>query len=662
VTTPARLRAWVAVLITAVAGWTSAQDEGACQPIDGGGSVTVAGIGRVVFDELTTDRVRDAATFDGRVCLYVAGADVLVRTERLEVTGLAGDWRLVAGAVRVEVPGWTLDAGGLEGAAGRVRLSDVTIVGADAVGRATSMGLDLASGGLDAHGLRLATASIRLDTASASFDGELLVAERTLLVSCDCPPEEAPVRLEAAAVRFFVDAERAVLSGGVVVVGGVRWPLPEPATVDEATLASLALPVSIGPDTDVADAWRLTLLERPVAPGVEASATLRSGTAAASARAGVTVQAEAGTTDLDWTVATDRVTSDLTVARELGAGWSLRARHRFEAGAVAEPVRDASVRFAYGVGGDAAALAWSAEVGAAVALTAQTLAAGDVTGPRAGLDARLTLRSRPQPFASSVDVRAGATRYPTSGERQDWIEVQPRLTWSAGALRVGLGHVARWAAGASPFDDRVDRVAPLQRSEASASWTGATGAWRHEASLAVRYVWSDAQGGTSGRAVGLEALGVRWRALGPAAGGSLELALRAEWAGRLDPWPDRDAFLRGRVAWTAGDGVEVGVRTTYGLLAEDGWREVTVFGAWPIEAGPAWTWRPYLAVDLLALAGEGGPWLRGHGVDVTWVTCCGTVEAGYRNDDVEGSRTSVSVRLPVYPLDPERLADGPTAP
>jgi hypothetical protein len=650
------------VLVALVAGAAWAQGDGACQPVDGGGSVTVAGIGRVVFDELTTDRVRDAATFDGRVCLIVEDADVQVRTERLEVTGLAGDWRLVAAAVRVEVPGWRLEAGGLVGAAGRVTLSDVTIVGADAVGRAASMGLDLATGSLDAHDLRLATASIRLDAAAARLDGEVLVAERAQLVSCDCPPEEAPVRLEAAAVRFDLAAERAVLAGGVVVVAGVRWPLADPATIDEATLEALALPLSIGPDASVADAWRLTLLERTVGPGIDASGTLRSATAAAPARATVALRAEAGPADLAWTVATDLMASDLSVARDLGAGWSVRARHRLEAGAVDDPVRDASLRVARAIGGTTPALAWSAEVGAAVALTAQTLAAGDVVGPRVGVDGRLTLRSLARTVAPSLAVRGAATRYPAGGERQDWLEVHPGVSWTAGGLRVGLGHVARWVAGGSPFDDRVDRVVPLQRSEASASWTGVTGAWRHEASLAVRHVWSDAQGGTNGRAVGLETLGVRWRALGPAAGGSLELALRVEWAGRLDPWPDRDAFLRGRVAWTAGDGVEVGVRSTYGLLADDGWRDVTVFGAWPIEAGPAWTWRPYLAVDLLAIAAGGGPWLRGHGLDVTWVTCCGTVEAGYRTDEVDGSRTSVSVRLPVRPLDPERLADGATAP
>ncbi|MDF1524194.1 MAG: hypothetical protein P1P87_15425, partial [Trueperaceae bacterium] len=472
---------------------------------------------------------------------------------------------------------------------------------------------------------------------------------------------EAPVRLEAAAVRFDLSAQRAVLSGGVVVVAGVRWALADPATIDEATLEALALPLSIGPDADVAEAWRLTLLERPVAPDVDASGALRSATATAPARAAVALRAEAGPADLAWTVATDLVSSDLTVARDLGAGWSVRARHRFEAGAVEAPVRDASLRLAQAADGTTPALAWSAEVGAAVALTAQTLAAGDVVGPRVGVDGRLTLRSTVRPLAPMLAVRGGAARYPAGGERQDWVEVRPGVSWTAGGLRVGLGHVARWVAGGSPFDDRVDRVVPLQRSEASAAWRHAAGAWRHEVDVALRYVWSDPDGGSAGRPVGLEALGVRWRTVGPVAGGSLEVAARTEWAGRLDPRSGRDAFASGRLAWT-GAGVEVGVRGTYGLLVDGGWRDVTVFGAWPIEAGPAWTWRPYLAVDLLAIAAGEGVWLRGHGLDVTWVTCCGTVEAGYRTDEVDGSRTSVSVRLPVRPLDPERLANGATAP
>ena len=99
-----------------------------------------------------------------------------------------------------------------------------------------------------------------------------------------------------------------------------------------------------------------------------------------------------------------------------------------------------------------------------------------------------------------------------------------------------------------------------------------------------------------------------------------------------------------------------------GLEPDGIWRDLTVFAAVPFDASPAWSWRPYLAVDVLAFAGGAGPWLRGHGLDVALRTCCGTVELGYRSDVVDGATTHFAVLLPVRPLDPTRLAALPAAP
>jgi hypothetical protein len=636
-------------------------DETACLPVAGGGALTVEGVGRVVFTELATDRVRDAATFDGRVCLAVAGSDVLFRTERLEVTDLGGALTLGADDVRVEVPGWTLEAAELRGGSGWAELVEVTIVGADAVGVAATMRIDFSSGVIVAVGLRLMTPSLRVDAAFATLDGEVLVAERARLSTCDCPSEDAPLRIDADRVRLDVSAETsALVEGGTVVAGGVRWPLGDTLTLDAESLADLALPIAIGPDPSRDGAWRVALLAQEVAPGVRASASWSTRVGALPARGGFGLEADATGVALAWTGASDRWSLDLRGGTALGDGWRVDARQRFEAGAIQEPVRDTSLRATYGASSTGHVGRASVEAGALAALTGQTLADREVAGPRLGVDARAAWSAPSGPFVPGLEIAAAATAYPTSGAQQVWASVRPTLAVRAGALRVDAAHLARWVHGGSPFSARVDRAIPEQRSDLAAAWSDALpGGLRLDVSGALRYTW-DPDPLRAGRRLGVEDLTVRARATLPSGEASWSLALELRLAGRIDPRPGRDAFASLRLAWVR-ERWEAGVRTTVGLEPGGGWRDLTVFAAVPIDASEAWSWRPYLAVDLLAVAGGTGSWLRGHGLDLAWRTCCGTVELGYRSDAVDGATTHFAVLLPVRPLDPAHLTSAPGA-
>ncbi len=630
-----------------------------CLPVAGGGALTVEGVGRVVFDELATDRVRDAATFGGRVCLAVAGSDVVFRTERLEVAGFGGPVTLEATGVRVEVPGWTLDAAALRGGPGWAELAEVTIVGADAVGLADTMRLEFASGVLVAAGLRLVTASLRLDAVSASLDGDVLVAEGARVASCDCPPEEAPVRIDAVRVRLdLADEASALVEGGTIIAGAVRWPLGEALVLDAASVADLALPIAIGPDPDRDGAWRIALLSREVAEGARLSASWTGGDASQPARGGFGLEARDPGVSLAWSGASDRLSVVLRSETALGAGWRVEAAQRFEAGAIEEPVRDASLRAAHAASSTGIWGRGSAEFGAWTALTGQTLANREVAGPRVGVDARVGWTAPAGTVVPGLELAFAATAYPGLDAQQTWASVRPTLAVRAGDVRVDAAHVARWVGGGSPFSARVDREAAEQRSDLVARWSGTLAAdVALEASATLRYRW-DADAARAGRRLGVEDLTVRVRATVPTGEASLGVAVDLALAGRVDPRPRRDAFATVRATWSR-ERTEVGVRTTVGLEPGGVWRDLTVFAAVPFDASPAWTLRPYLAVDVLAFAGGAGPWLRGHGLDVAWRTCCGTVEVGYRSDSVDGATTHFALLLPVRPLDPERLTAVP---
>ncbi len=638
-------------------------EEGpACLPVAGGGALTVEGVGRVVFEELATDRVRDAATFGGRVCLAVEGSDVVFRTERLVVAGLGGAVTLEAAGVRVEVPGWSLEAATLRGGPGWAELVDATIVGADAVGLAETMRLDFGSGVLVAVGLRLLTASLRLDAVTATLDGDELVAEGARVASCDCPPEEAPVRIDAVRVRLDLAAEAsAIVEGGTVVAGGVRWPLGDVLELDAASVADLTLPIAIGPDPDRDGAWRIALLAREVADGARLSAAWTGAGAERPPRVGFGLEVRDRGVQLAWIGASDRLSVDLRADTALGAGWRVEASQRFEAGAIEAPFRDATLRLANAASTSGAWGRGSAEVGARAALTGQTLADREVAGPRLGVDARLGWSAPANVVAPGLTLAFATTAYPGLDAQQTWATVRPELAVRAGDVRVDATHVARWVAGGSPFSARVDRVAAVQRSEVAVRWSGALQPdVALEVSATLRYRW-DADAARVGRRIGVEDLTVRAGATVPAGDATLGVRVDLALAGRVDPRPGRDAFATVRATWNR-DRTEVGVRTTVGLEPGGAWRDLTVFAAVPFDASPAWSWRPYLAVDLLAFAGGAGPWLRGHGLDAVWRTCCGSVELGYRSDTVDGATTHFALLLPVRPLDPARLAERPEAP
>jgi hypothetical protein len=652
---PPRLLRWLVALALSLGAAGPAVAEAECMPVDGGGALTVAGVGRVVFGELTTDRVRDAATFGGGVCLVVEGIEMTFRTQRLDVASFGDQPRLSAGDVRVSVPGWELEAATLRTANGSAELFDVVIVGSDGVGRATSIELDLTTGRVTAHDLRLLTATLRLDAVSATLLGSILEAESPQLSTCDCPPELAPVKLDARTAHVDLEAERVTLFGGAVVAGDVRWPLADPTSLDQATLASWRLPIALGPDPEGERGWLLRGLEREVATATRWSWLVASGGDVRPAAGAVRVDAGAPGASLALDAGSESLSLDLALVAPVVAGVTVSARQRFEGGRVDDPVRDTAVRTAWAttLTGDAVSVVGG--IGGTLALTGQTLDGIDVAGPRLGVDGHVHVtRSADAALSPSLRLDAGASRYPWAARSQVWFGTAPRLEAAWGGARIDLRHRARWVSGSSPFGERVDRVTPLQRSDVHGTWSfDLDDGWRAAASLTARYDWT-ADPLRPGLAVGTERFTTGVRVWGDVGDGVLTAELDVAWAGLVDPRPERDASATARVAWTDGD-VEVGVRSRFGWAEDTGWRDVTVFGAVPLQGeDAAWRWRPYLAVDLLAFAGGSGPWLRGHGLDLLWTSCCAVLDVGYRVDDGEAT-TRFAVSLPVRELDRTRL-------
>jgi hypothetical protein len=643
---------------TSIAG--AAADEG-CMRFDTGAELTVAGVGRAVFAVLSTDRVRDAAVLSGGVCVVFSAIDGVLLSERLVITGLGGDAaKLEAADIVLEVPGWSIGAEGLLAVGDRLSLTGVTLRGRDAVARAVGMTLDLTSGAIEAHSLVLATETAWVRASSASFAGGSVSLRGVALTTCDCPPEDAGVRLEARSAELDLEGAGVRLNGAELVVGALRWPLPDPWAFDAEALADLVPPVSVFEDPAGRRGTLVGVPERSVAPGVRFGWDAAVGLGLVPSDLWLRVAARVGDVSAEMTGATDRLRVAWRVAWPFAGPWTLAFAQRLEGGAWDESVRDQSVALSW-------SRAWPAPVAAVssvqldgsafAALTAQSLPGGERIGTRIG--ATLQARVTADPIGSlrpTLEVASGLTGYPADGASQGWLTLAPRLSAALGPVRLDVGHLSRWVAGASPFGVSVDRLAPVHRSDLQATVAfGDAAAWSGTVATTVRWDWrSDAQ--RPGRAVGLERLDLRVAAAGPAAGGRLSFAVDALLAGLLDPRSGRAPSVSGTVAWERA-AWELGTRWRVDPANPAWpWRTATVFAAVPFDLGDLWL-RPYLAVDLAAWArGTGRTWV-GHGLDLAWARSFGVIEAGYRFDDGVGLALNLGLRFTTRPLDLERLPD-----
>jgi hypothetical protein len=608
--------------------------------VPGASEFTIQDLGRVVFEELSTDRAADSVRFGGGVCLEVAGQRLTIRAQTLQVEGVTGDPWVIGEQAEVRSDAYVLGAARLRADAAGLRLEDATLEGEGIVGLAAVLELRVADGLLTGEGLTIATPSLRVDLAEGSFDGRVLSGRQVALSTCDCPPQQAGVRLEGGEAWYTLETMVLEVERGALVVGGVRLPLPARFTLSEQTLANVRPPFSVA--RDERRGWLLSFTER-----VEAGVRLNANAALSDLqppRVRSTLVAADGPASLSVAVTSGGLDVRTAVQRPLPGGLILRLSQRL-AGGLAEPIQDARIGLSYGPDQALTTLAPGSLRGRAeiaAALTAQRRDGQQVVTPRALTALRLEAASATTPLGTlRVRLEAGATGYAVLPGSQHWWAVTPRWDLRRPRLSVSVSHVYRGVVGRSPFDDKVDLVEPLAQSAVQATLLGTSDAWRLD--LDVRYGWRP-DPRRPGRPLGFERLRiVGVTAARPLAEGgpTLRWSGALEVAGWLDPRVDRDAYARMgvRVVWPDAD-PELSVEATVGLVpGAMGLRELTLAAGAPLR-WPHLELRPYLALDVWPTLQRGAwPIVRGHGLGIVWESPYGTLDASYRSER-DGSVTS----------------------
>lgn len=687
-----------------------------CEPVPGGGSLRVEGLGVAEFTVVVADSGQETFTLTGGVCVTLAGLAGVLRAESLALSR-DEDWSMVGSAVAIVLPDARLEGVSLRLHGDRLVIEDATLETADAAGFAARVELNYVTGEWVAQQVRLATAIGWWDAERATLWNDGIRFEEVWFSTCDCPPADAPARIEGVWLDLTLDPLRLVVGGGVWVSALGRAALPEPLVIDPVAWDRWASQLRITPNGGVGVLWE----RRSVAPGVTLAGMYASGWPDGRPSVSFDLRGRSGGRAVQLRGRSDRLSVRWSEDIQLPLGWRVDVGQRLEFGRLPTQVRDSWLglerRWLFGPS-TAGSESLEGTLQAWGALTAEGPAGGETLGTRLGVGTSWLLRSGLLAgFQARLGVAVGTTVYPAVGSLQSWVSLTPGLSWQAGGWRLEVEHQARWVAGGSPFSVAVDRLDALQRTQLTLDGRLA---WALDGALelqleAVVDSGSDLRGED----------GLRWLRLDPRLelrtellAGRLSGSLQGEFAGwlqgpllgarsvasswRLDwaPWWFAvEAQVQGRarqpasgtlvlavggdhapwswsVAWHQDSSAEgQSDRQWRGQLevAGDDWLAGAHVVWQPWADGPSLTsvqlhaqlpwlgdqlaWRPLLELDVVAwLRGDaaGDVW-RAYGLEVAWETRLGTLEVGFAQRLEQGVSVHVGLVLPNRPVELERV-------
>jgi len=498
-------------------------------------------------------------------------------------------------------------------------------------GTAEHVRLDLTTGGLrlsriDLHG---AAFYLRGDVATLKGDRLSVTAPRVTTCHCAGPPL---YQVTGASASVDLQAQRIVLTGGQLDVGGLHVPLASRATIDAETLKALSLPITVeyvSGDGAAGTGLGVLLTHLGLAPGVYARLGA-TGLDADHPLAGVALlKGTSDGTSFTFGKASAGMrfeeTSDHAITPWFDAGFDTRILEPGNRDTLREGVLHGRVHT--GV----APLGGSAAVTLFAAASSQQPGGGEVAGARVGAKASLTAASPAGAPWGRVTVRVGAqgSVYPDQAATQWGVDVEPGYALTAGPVSLHASYLARLTDSGSPFTTSLDRLEPVERPSGSVSVSGSLGpGWRASARLAARYDLV----GTASVDAGLNRLDVGASLTRSLGGWKLTASGDAVLAGVLAPNGDRDGYLQAGLTGARGD-LALGALARYRYAPTAAGLELLQLSAAVPIALPWVELRPYLALDFAPTVRGGAlPAISGHGLDVTLPTCCGALELGYRDE------------------------------
>ena len=621
-----------AIILFCVSALASAQCDLASDPV----TLSIAGFGTAHFQEFETDPTGTGAELIGSVCIVGEDGAWTITAERAIISGLrdGGELKAEIDDATLIFDGWRVEAEELESNGEVLELSDVTFTGRGVAGSAGILAIEAEEGLPRAVDVRVLGENFRLQASEASLRGEIVALEGVVVTTCTCPGEPF-YTVSGGSAQLDLTEQRIALMDGELRVAGLSVPLAERVELSSEDFDDISPPVTLEYKPNGGTGLGVVVPQLELEEGF----SLETGLLGLDPFNPLVAFALMHYRDEGVSFSVGRARggprADFEVVEQvspaLEAVFAIHNRHYADADFLHEglfALRTTPEPIAFGAGQK---LEWTAR--AFSAASAQTLSGTPVVSPRLGVAAGVRMETRVgDGGALALALEGESTSYPAVGASQYGLTLRPSWSFRRAPWTVSIDWHRRWTDSGSPFSTELDKLTPISLASARVVAAGQLGGGadgRAQLDLGYDLRRLDEDPG------GLERLGAGFGLNYPVGRWSVTVESQLELAGVLDPDPggDRAGYFQVGVAGSRGEW-EAGTRLRYGLRpGERGLSLLETSFAVPLEFEHS-TITPFLALDFVPLLEHSEmPRVSGHGINITWASCCGTVRMGYRQQE-----------------------------
>jgi hypothetical protein len=269
----------------------------------------------------------------------------------------------------------------------------------------------------------------------------------------------------------------------------------------------------------------------------------------------------------------------------------------------------------------------SFQVDTFAAVSSQTLKDTPFHDGRLFNEARLSYLLPTNFGAFNLGVKTSASYYPLHNQFQWGVNLNPDWQFQTGPLGLRITFVQQWTNSASPFSSKLDKLEPKRQLTVSTSLKGPLSTTLNgNLSFRARYDFLDNERSING----FDELSFRGQLDWEYQDVVLSPYIAGEYAALLNPDLESDSYSQFGLDVLA-PRWEAGASAT---LNEDFKLHKLEFRtAFPLDFNDL-SLKPFIAIDIMpTLAASEFPRISGHGLELTWRSCCGTISLGYRQEE-----------------------------
>jgi LptA/(LptD N-terminal domain) LPS transport protein len=567
----------------------------------------------------------------GGVCIENASGVQLV-TVAANVTITDNSPNIEAEDVQVLFEDYELTAKTLKTNGQDLQLTNVVFTGTTLAGVAKEANYNFATQEIELFESSVRGQAVSIESKRAVLRGDEASFEELTATTCQCSGDPF-YKVRAERADFNLTTQTLIVNEGTLELTGLRLAFNE-VTVSPETLRDFRFPVTIEYVAgDIKDGATGLGIKVP-ALRLDDTLTLELGLVGlddAYPLAGVfVVHFKDGTTTADVGLTPFGFQADFNITQPLtpwlGLSFGVNNRHWVKADFLHESYLSLDANTAINVLGNDS-LALSGQV--LVAGSSQDLPVNPILDARLALNSNATYQAPALPFGQfGVSAQTRFSYYPIANRVQWGVKLVPRWQYTLGPASFDILYSRQWTNAASPFSTKLDRLEPESKLFVNTKIAGPLASnLQGEFNFSVSYNFLDI---TRYVGEGFASLATSAKLTYQVNDLSVVPSFGIEFAPLMNPDLDNNfrPLIKGGLdiiapRWEAG--FEVNYDMELAKLSK-----LETRGSFTIDLGDV-SLEPFLALNVLpTLIDSTWPQLSGHGLEVQWRTCCGTLNVGYR--------------------------------